>query len=107
MKKSVLWICSTLLLCCIASRNQITNLPGLENMPSFQQFAGYININDTDAQKGYYYWFVESQTNPENAPILLWLQGGRIIVTFFFFYFLFITFSFDISSEKVLDAVGF
>merc|ERR1712137_502741 len=50
--------------------------PGLNSMPTnYHQYGGYITVNET-LNKEYYYWFVESQNDPENDPVLLWLQGG-------------------------------
>ncbi|CAG2116714.1 unnamed protein product, partial [Medioppia subpectinata] len=39
----------------------------------FKQYSGYLN-----ASKGrhYFYWFFESIKDPQNAPVVLWLQGG-------------------------------
>ena len=59
----------------INAANQITSLPGLSEIPNFSQYAGYITVNET-LGKNYYYWFVESQNDPANDPILLWMQGG-------------------------------
>ncbi|XP_014452524.1 lysosomal protective protein [Alligator mississippiensis] len=51
----------------------ITSLPGLSEMPSFQQWSGYL-----EAGPGHYfhYWFVESQGNPATDPVVVWLNGG-------------------------------
>ena len=57
------------------SKQQIHSLPGLAEMPSFKNWAGYITVNET-LGKEYYYWFVESQNDPSTDPVLLWMQGG-------------------------------
>ncbi|CAJ0961983.1 unnamed protein product, partial [Mesorhabditis belari] len=51
----------------------ITNLPGLTFTPTFKQYSGYL---DTTQGNHLHYWFVEAQTNPTSAPLLLWLNGG-------------------------------
>ncbi|XP_054166040.1 lysosomal protective protein-like [Oppia nitens] len=53
--------------------DQINQLPGLSQPLNFKQYSGYLN-----ASKGrqYFYWFLESQTNPEISPVVLWLNGG-------------------------------
>ncbi|CAG2168769.1 unnamed protein product, partial [Oppiella nova] len=40
---------------------------------NFKQYSGYLDITEG---KHYFYWFVESQKDPENAPVVLWLNGG-------------------------------
>ncbi|CAG2171977.1 unnamed protein product [Oppiella nova] len=56
-----------------ANLDEITSLPGLSQPIKFKQYSGYLN-----ASKGrhHFYWFVESETDPENAPVVLWLTGG-------------------------------
>eukprot|EP01104_Vermistella_antarctica_P013556 TRINITY_DN411_c0_g2_i4.p1 TRINITY_DN411_c0_g2~~TRINITY_DN411_c0_g2_i4.p1 ORF type:complete len:530 (-),score=77.91 TRINITY_DN411_c0_g2_i4:125-1486(-) len=58
-----------------ASSYQLTSLPGLANDPPFNQFAGLVTINAT-ADRQLFFWFVESQNDPANDPVLLWLNGG-------------------------------
>jgi len=51
----------------------INSLPGLKILPSFRQYSGYL---DASYKKHFHYWFVESQLNPQNDPVVLWLNGG-------------------------------
>ncbi len=37
------------------------------------RFSGYLQSN---GRKSLHYWFVEAQSNPSSAPLLLWLNGG-------------------------------
>ncbi|KAG8565528.1 hypothetical protein GDO81_012893 [Engystomops pustulosus] len=53
--------------------DKISNLPGLDNQPSFQQFSGFLNIS---GGKHLHYWFVECQDDPKSCPLVLWLNGG-------------------------------
>ncbi|XP_054164306.1 serine carboxypeptidase ctsa-1.2-like [Oppia nitens] len=55
------------------NEDEIIALPGLKYKINFKQYSGYLNIPDG---KHLFYWFVESQTNPATAPVVLWLQGG-------------------------------
>lgn len=38
--------------------------------------SGYVGVTDTPAKNQMFYWFFESQNDPENAPLLIWLTGG-------------------------------
>ena len=56
-----------------ANDDEIKDLPGLPKAINFKQYSGYLDITEG---KHYFYWFVESQKDPENAPVVLWLNGG-------------------------------
>ncbi|XP_028595262.2 lysosomal protective protein-like [Podarcis muralis] len=56
-----------------ASPDLITSLPGLSEMPTFQQWSGYLQAG---SGQYFHYWFVESQGNPATDPVVLWLNGG-------------------------------
>jgi len=53
--------------------HEISKLPGLDWTLKFKQYAGHL-----DAGKGrhLFYWFVESETNPTEDPVILWMNGG-------------------------------
>ena len=53
--------------------DQITDLPGWHAELPSKQYSGYLDISPT---KHYHYWFIECETDPENAPVILWLNGG-------------------------------
>ncbi|XP_073050557.1 serine carboxypeptidase 1-like [Primulina eburnea] len=53
----------------------ITQIPGFSgNFPS-RHYAGYVTIDENHGKKLYYY-FVESERNPWEDPVVLWLNGG-------------------------------
>ena len=54
--------------------DQVTELPGLNWQPVFNQFSGYLNLAGTE--KNIHYWLVEAETDPESAPIAFWTNGG-------------------------------
>lgn len=56
-----------------ANADKITTLPGLDNLPDFDMYSGYLSASET---KKLHYWFVESQGNPATDPVVLWLNGG-------------------------------
>ncbi|KAL5498606.1 hypothetical protein ACEPAH_1960 [Sanghuangporus vaninii] len=41
--------------------------------PGVQQYSGYLDVTDG---KHLFFWFFESRTSPEDAPLILWLNGG-------------------------------
>merc|ERR1711945_42924 len=53
--------------------DRIINLPGWDGELPSKQYSGYLDISNT---KHYHYWFIECETDPENAPTVLWLNGG-------------------------------
>lgn len=57
----------------VANDDQIEHLPGVNFEVSFKQYAGYL---DADKGRKLFYWFVESEADPENDPLVLWLNGG-------------------------------
>lgn len=38
-------------------------------------YAGYVPLGDAYGKKAFY-WFVESQRDPKNDPLLVWMNGG-------------------------------
>ncbi|XP_027918446.1 serine carboxypeptidase-like 31 [Vigna unguiculata] len=52
----------------------VTNLPGQPKV-NFQHYAGYVTVNETNG-RALFYWFYEAITNPEEKPLVLWLNGG-------------------------------
>ena len=63
----------------------ITDLPlynGSFNDIPFKQYAGYMPLGDPD-ETALFFWFVESQSDPANDPLTLWLNGFVIICRYF------------------------
>ncbi|KAK7844868.1 serine carboxypeptidase-like 45 [Quercus suber] len=54
--------------------DKITSLPGQPQV-SFQQFSGYITIDETQ-ERALFYYFVEAEAQPDSKPLVLWLNGG-------------------------------
>lgn len=64
-----------------ALKDEIIALPGWPSkvpLPS-RQFSGYLDVDVGDLntnEKGHlHYWFVESELDPDNSPVVLWLNG--------------------------------
>ncbi|OAX40545.1 alpha/beta-hydrolase [Rhizopogon vinicolor AM-OR11-026] len=41
--------------------------------PNVKQYSGYLDITN---DRHLFFWFFESRTSPEDAPLLMWLSGG-------------------------------
>ncbi|KAG6330315.1 hypothetical protein ID866_8775 [Astraeus odoratus] len=41
--------------------------------PSVKQYSGYLDVTD---DKHLFFWFFEARNSPEDAPLILWLNGG-------------------------------
>ncbi|XP_073014091.1 serine carboxypeptidase-like 45 [Typha latifolia] len=54
--------------------DKITKLPG-QSQVNFQQFSGYIAVDDLK-QRALFYYFVEAEIDPSTKPLVLWLNGG-------------------------------
>ncbi|XP_047064147.1 serine carboxypeptidase-like 15 isoform X1 [Lolium rigidum] len=55
--------------------NIITHLPGFEGPLPFQLQTGYVEVDDSNGVRLFYY-FIRSERNPAEDPVMLWLTGG-------------------------------
>jgi serine carboxypeptidase-like clade 1 len=53
----------------------VTDLPGLPYQPIFKMYSGFFNVTNSNG-KQIHYVFIESQSNPIQDPVVLWLNGG-------------------------------
>ncbi|CAH1405379.1 unnamed protein product [Nezara viridula] len=42
---------------------------------NFTSFAGYMTVNKR-YNSNIFFWYIQSEIDPKNAPVVLWLQGG-------------------------------
>ncbi|XP_072374734.1 lysosomal protective protein-like [Scyliorhinus torazame] len=69
----------SLLLLCVGGAlgyyapDEILSLPGLNTQLNFRQWSGYLQAS---TGQHLHYWFVTSQHDPANDPMVLWLNGG-------------------------------
>ncbi|GCB64056.1 hypothetical protein scyTo_0011701 [Scyliorhinus torazame] len=69
----------SLLLLCVGGAlgyyapDEILSLPGLNTQLNFRQWSGYLQAS---TGQHLHYWFVTSQQDPANDPVVLWLNGG-------------------------------
>ncbi|RWW26797.1 hypothetical protein GW17_00008802, partial [Ensete ventricosum] len=55
--------------------NRIIKLPGQPQV-SFQQFSGYVTVDDRK-HRALFYYFAEAEMDPSSKPLVLWLNGGN------------------------------
>ncbi|KAH7515752.1 hypothetical protein FEM48_Zijuj10G0059600 [Ziziphus jujuba var. spinosa] len=55
--------------------DKIISLPGQPDHVSFQQFSGYVMV-DEKQHRALFYYFVEAEEHPASSPLVLWLAGG-------------------------------
>lgn len=70
---------SLLLFCSVSLANQesdrVIRLPGQPENVNFAHYSGYVTVNKS-AGRALFYWFIESPSNHESKPLVLWLTGG-------------------------------
>ncbi|XWS66142.1 hypothetical protein CRYUN_Cryun05aG0174600 [Craigia yunnanensis] len=75
----VLLTCCTCFCSSFGDQNldRITELPGQLQNVDFNQYSGYVTVNE-QAGRALFYWLIESPVNrrPETRPLVLWLNGG-------------------------------
>ncbi|KAJ1295788.1 hypothetical protein BS78_01G249300 [Paspalum vaginatum] len=58
-----------------SSSGVITYLPGFEGPLPFHLQTGYVEVDDTNGVRLFYY-FISSERSPGEDPLMLWLTGG-------------------------------
>ncbi|CAL8404442.1 unnamed protein product [Boreogadus saida] len=68
----LLWFCGV---CALAQYppDEVKALPGMAFKPNYRQWSGYLMASPGTFL---HYWFVTSQRDPINDPLVLWLNGG-------------------------------
>uniref|UniRef100_A0A803R0T6 Uncharacterized protein n=1 Tax=Cannabis sativa TaxID=3483 RepID=A0A803R0T6_CANSA len=59
----------------IPSTNIVKTLPGFSGSLPFKLQTGYIRVDEKE-DVNYFYYFIESERNPRDNPLMLWLSGG-------------------------------
>ncbi|KAK4270268.1 hypothetical protein QN277_023324 [Acacia crassicarpa] len=61
-----------------AGSHVVEYLPGFEGPLPFHLETGYVGVGDsaTEEEGQVFYYFIESENNPQEYPLMLWLTGG-------------------------------
>lgn len=59
----------------------VTNLPG-QPLVGFRHFSGYVTVHESHG-RALFYWFYEAASAPEQKPLVLWLNGGKLFTNSF------------------------
>ncbi|XP_044467200.1 serine carboxypeptidase-like 20 [Mangifera indica] len=77
----------------------ITQLPGFSDSFPSKHYSGYVTIDESHG-KNLFYYFVESEGNPSEDPVVLWLNGGPGCSSFDGFVYEHGPFNFEAATTK-------
>nr|KAJ0206639.1 hypothetical protein LSAT_V11C500250740 [Lactuca sativa] len=84
-----------------SSQTIVETLPGYPGPLPFKLETGYIGVGEDEAVQ-LFYCFVESEGNPEEDPLIVWLAGGPGCATLRSFFFQIGMYIYNISLATML-----
>jgi serine carboxypeptidase-like clade 2 len=69
----------------LKAADKITALPGQPDGVDFDQYSGYVTVDERNGRALFYY-FVEAPQDASTKPLLLWLNGGTITKLYIYIY---------------------
>lgn len=63
----------------LKEKDKVKALPGQPPV-EFDQYGGYVTI-DQSSGRAFYYYFAEAQHSKNTLPLLLWLNGGMLMIS--------------------------
>ncbi|KAL2320072.1 hypothetical protein Fmac_029041 [Flemingia macrophylla] len=75
-------------------------LPGFEGPLPFELQTGYIGLGERDDDMQVFYYFIKSENDPQNDPLMLWLSGGPGCSSVSAILFQFGPLAFDVDLEE-------
>ncbi|KAI8004990.1 Serine carboxypeptidase-like 12 [Camellia lanceoleosa] len=91
--------CSNLVLC----HSVVESLPGFEGTLPFELETGYVGVDESEDVQLFYY-FVKSESNPKEDPLILWLTGGPGCSAFSAFIY---EIGNEVSTEPLINLKGY
>ncbi|XP_038903550.1 serine carboxypeptidase-like 45 [Benincasa hispida] len=61
----------------LANHDRITSLPNQPTTTNFQQFSGYVTVDEKEGRALFYY-FVEAESMASSKPLVLWFNGDTL-----------------------------
>ena len=55
----------------VIESDEVTEMPGYNGTLPSKQYSGMLMVPNTDPERFYHYWLVQSENDPDNDPIVV------------------------------------